>query len=249
MRPCDRDVRLLFLFVLHLAIMQSLQTPLRNTTLAAQVATQVESLITSGEWPVGMRIPPEYELVSRLGVSRNTIREALRSLVHTGMLEARPGDGTYVRDFSEIAQPLLRRTQRAALHDAVEVRSLLEQHAARLAAERRSAEDAAEMRRLLEALRQADDPASYAEADAALHRRIVASCGNDFLTEIYEILGGALKLSASPELLEQALANGEVDLHGALVDAIVAGKPHKAEKAAAALVEGLRSSRMPNKTS
>jgi DNA-binding FadR family transcriptional regulator len=51
-------------------------------TLAAQVARQVEGLITSGEWPVGTRIPPENALVERLGVSRNTVREALRSLSH-----------------------------------------------------------------------------------------------------------------------------------------------------------------------
>jgi len=87
----------------------SLTAPVRSSTLAAQVARQLEDLITSGEWPVGTRIPPESELVARLGLSRNTVREALRSLVHLGMLEARVGDGTYVRAFSELQAPMERR--------------------------------------------------------------------------------------------------------------------------------------------
>ena len=73
--------------------MLNLDAPVRSATLAAQVASQVEALIVSGEWPVGTRIPPENALVSSLGVSRNTVREALRSLVHTGML-AKPGPAT-----------------------------------------------------------------------------------------------------------------------------------------------------------
>src|SRR5215510_1612195 len=90
-----------------------LNLPVRAETLSLQVARQIENLITSGVWPVGTRIPPEKDLVSTLEVSRNTVREALRSLVHTGMLEARAGDGTYVRAPSELAAPLVRRAQRA----------------------------------------------------------------------------------------------------------------------------------------
>src|SRR5258706_7006879 len=176
----------------------ALQTPIRGMTLSAQVAEQVEALITSGAWPVGTRIPGENALVERLGVSRNTIREALRSLVHTGMLEARPGDGTFVRTPSELEAPLMRRAQRARLEDAVEVRSLLEQQAARLAALRRTDDDVRRLRTLLDAQRRASESgarAAYAEADAELHRTVVACTGNKFLTEIYEYLGGALKLS------------------------------------------------------
>jgi DNA-binding FadR family transcriptional regulator len=221
----------------------SLQTPTRGIPLSAQVAEQVEGLITSGAWPVGTRIPPEAALVERLRVSRNTVREALRSLVHTGMLEARPGDGTYVRMPSELAAPLVRRARRARLADAVEVRSLLEQQAARLAALRRSGEDVRRLRGLLERQRRASearDRAAYAEADAALHRAVVAASGNAFLTEIYEYLGGALKLSVSPELWDQMLADEEVRHHAALVDAIAAGNAAAAERAAQALVEALR---------
>jgi DNA-binding FadR family transcriptional regulator len=228
--------------------MAELQTPVRGATLAAQVAAQVEALITSGEWSVGTRILPETELVTRLGVSRSTVREALRSLVHTGMLEARPGDGTYVRAFSELAVPLLRRARRARLDEAVEVRCVLEQHAARLAALRRSKKDIARLQTLLRTQREASttgDPAAYAEADAALHRAVVACAGNAFLTEIYEHLGGALKPSASPE--PWALAVEEVELHAALVEAIADGDPAAAERAAVELIDALKDALLPER--
>jgi DNA-binding FadR family transcriptional regulator len=221
----------------------NLQTPVRGLTLSAQVTEQVEGLITSGEWPVGTRIPPENTLVGRLGVSRNTVREALRSLVHTGMLEARPGDGTYVRAPSELEAPLMRRARRARLEEAVEVRSLLEQQAAGLAALRRKSADVRRLRALLEKQRlasEAGDRVAYAEADAALHRAVVACTGNAFLTEIYEYLGGALKLSVSPGLWDQMLADEEIRHHAALVEAIAAGNAAAAERAAQALIEALR---------
>ena len=116
----------------------ALNVPIRPEPLSTQVARQIENLITSGVWPVGSRIPAEKDLVSQLLVSRNTVREALRSLVHTGMIEARVGDGTYVRSLTELAAPLVRRVKRGSLKDAIEVRAALEKEAAHLAAVRRT---------------------------------------------------------------------------------------------------------------
>jgi DNA-binding FadR family transcriptional regulator len=225
-----------------------LQTPVRAETLSAQVARQIEDLITSGTWPVGTRIPPENDLVAQLNVSRNTIREALRSLAHTGMIEARAGDGTYVRVPSELAAPLVRRARRARLEDAVEVRVLLEQQAARLAALRRDAGDVTRLRQLLAVQQEASaagDSSAYASADAELHRSIVACAGNELLSEIYEHLGGALKLSVSPQLWDQALATEEIGYHATLVEAIAAGDPGAAENAAADIINVLKNVLLP----
>ena len=66
--------------------------PLRSTartSLVDLVIEQMESLIADGEWPVGTKIPAEPLLVEQLDVGRNTVREAVRALVHTGMLEPR----------------------------------------------------------------------------------------------------------------------------------------------------------------
>jgi DNA-binding FadR family transcriptional regulator len=215
-----------------------LETATRTATLSVQVAGQLERLITSGRWPVGTRIPAENKLVSQLGVSRNTVREALRSLVHTGLLEARVGDGTYVRATSELEVALIRRAARANLQEAFEVRGLLEQAAAKLASQRRKLSDVAHLHKLVRALRDASgrgDVAGYSSADLDLHHTIVASTGNEFLTEIYDHLGDALKLSITPELWDQALAAEEVPHHEALVRAIAAGDGAAAEDAAVSI--------------
>lgn len=226
----------------------TLQSPVRGKTLSAQVARQIEDLITSGRWPVGTRIPGENDLVAQLGVSRNTVREALRSLVHTGLLEARAGDGTYVRALSELEVPLVRRASRARPDDAIEVRALLEQQAARLAALRRTESDVGRLRELLEAQRLAGltgDLSAYARADAELHNAVVACAGNELLTEMYLYLGGALKLSVSPELWDRVHAVEQIDHHAALIEAIAAGDPAAAERAAADIIEALRAVIMP----
>ncbi|MET0188833.1 MAG: GntR family transcriptional regulator, partial [Pseudonocardia sediminis] len=108
----------------------------RNVPLSTQIAERMRDRIDSGDWPVGMRIPAESALVAELGVSRNSVREGLRSLVHAGLLDARPGDGTYVRARSELRAVLERRARRGRPGDAAEVRSMLECQGARLASAR-----------------------------------------------------------------------------------------------------------------
>ena len=226
----------------------SLVAPSRGSTLSAQVTRQLERLITSGEWPVGRRIPAESELVAQLGLSRNTVREALRSLVHTGMLEARVGDGTYVSAPSELQMPFVRRVHRARPADAIELRAALERSAAGLAARRRTARQAAQLRKLVAALRAAgaaQDPPAFVAADSALHEAILGCAGNALLAEVYDHLGRALQLSSNPKLWDQALAVKEIGLHEALVDAIVGGDAARAEAAATALIDSLRAALLP----
>src|SRR3546814_20079193 len=100
----------------------------------------MRSQINAGEWTPGMRIPTESQLSNSLGVGRNTVREAVRALVHTGVLEVRQGAGTFVLS-SRDASGLLQRLDQAALHDTSEVRRALEVEAARLTASRRTDED------------------------------------------------------------------------------------------------------------
>lgn len=227
----------------------NLNSPTRSETLSIQVARQIETLITSGAWPVGSRIPAEKDLGNQLLVSRNTVREALRSLVHTGMIEARIGDGTYVRALSELAAPLSRRVRRSSLDDAIEVRAALEKQAASLAAKRRTDEDVAQLNDLLAVLRAAAadrDRASYTRADAELHRMIVVAARNELLGEMYEHFGKALKPSYVPDLWDEALASEEIEYHEALVDAIAAADAAAAERAASALIEILKNALLPN---
>ena len=115
----------------------------RRTGLIDTAVGELRERIETEQWPVGTRIPPEPALVDLLGVGRNTVREAVQSLVHAGLLERRQGSGTYVLSASELAASMGRQIADARQRDVVEVRRALEAEAARLASRRRTALDAA----------------------------------------------------------------------------------------------------------
>ncbi|MGI5240656.1 FadR/GntR family transcriptional regulator [Dactylosporangium sp. CA-139066] len=216
-----------------------LTNPRRGAPLAAQVADQLKALIVAGDWPIGTRIPPEHRLTEELGVSRNTIREALSALVHLGLLEARPGDGTYVRANSELQVSLGRRVAEADPHDAFEVRALLEHRGSRRAAQHATAEDVARIREYLErrdAARAAGDLPGFVEADFAFHRAVVIAGGNPLLAELYQHLSPVITqtISRTAALHDDRAVH---DLHHRLVDAIAAGDPDAAEACSVALVD------------
>src|SRR3954470_10045161 len=121
----------------------------RRAGLIEQVIEQLRAQITSGTWAVGSRIPTESELSQLTATSRNTVREAVQSLVHAGLLERRQGSGTYVLASSELAGAVSRRVAGARHRDVLEVRRTLEAGIARRAAARRTDADVARMRTLL----------------------------------------------------------------------------------------------------
>ncbi|MFE5097812.1 FadR/GntR family transcriptional regulator [Streptomyces sp. NPDC056638] len=219
--------------------MEGLRQPRRASTLAAQVADQLRVQLASGRWPVGTRIPGEHELAEMLHVSRNTIREALRALVHLGLLESRVGDGTYVRVTSELEAVLLRRTATTRPADVLELRAVLEEHAAGLAAERRSETDTARLRELLATARESNHSGSMAKvaaADGAFHLAVVQASGNELLAELYEHLGGALSALLAALPWDDAVAAEHDHWHAELVSAIGAGDAVAARYAASMLV-------------
>src|SRR5690242_15823713 len=136
-----------------------------SVSLAEQVAAQLRRRIAAGEFPVGALLPTELELARELGVSRNSVREGLRSLVHAGLLGARAGYGTFVVATSDLAPALARRLEHDRAADVAEVRLLLEREGARLAAVRATAEQRAGLGAALLARAAASDGATYAAAD------------------------------------------------------------------------------------
>jgi DNA-binding FadR family transcriptional regulator len=219
-----------------------LTRPARNVPLAQQVADQLKDLIASGIWAVGEKIPAENQLSTELGISRNSVREALRSLVHAGLLEARAGDGTYVRASCELGVSLHRRVGAGNPRDAYEVRSLLEQRGAGLAAERATPEQIADMQEILrrrDAARDRGDDAGYVAEDVAFHTAVVAAGGNALLAELYAHLHEAVMAGISRTLVSDPDAPLETR-HHELLAAIGQRRPREAEEIAAALVEEAR---------
>ncbi|WP_440708216.1 FadR/GntR family transcriptional regulator [Herbiconiux sp. YIM B11900] len=130
-------------------------------TLSQSVAAQLMAAVAAGEYRVGDKLPPERELMENFGVGRNTVREAIQSLVARGICEVRPGRGTTVlridgRSALE-GQNLSSLLADSAIDDLYEFRMLLETDAAARAAERADDDDRAS---ILEALRRYEDAAT-----------------------------------------------------------------------------------------
>lgn len=193
----------------------------RRTGLIDQVIEQLREQIVAGTWPIGGRIPTEAELAQLTGTSRNTVREAVQSLVHAGLLERRQGSGTYVLAASELAGAVSRRVAGAHQHHVLEVRRALEVGAARLAAQRRTPEDVQRMRELLAARNAAaerSDLREVAAKDVELHRAIGQAAHNPVLTDLYEHFLDAVHES----ILHSTLTGRAQDPseHVGLIDAI-----------------------------
>jgi DNA-binding FadR family transcriptional regulator len=212
----------------------------RRAGLIEQVIEQLREQIVAGTWGIGARIPTEAELAQLTGTSRNTVREAVQSLVHAGLLERRQGSGTYVLAASELAGAVGRRVATAHHVHVLEVRRTLEAGAARLAALHRTPDDVARLRGLIAerntAARRGDVDAQIA-GDVDLHRAIGQAAHNPVHNELYE--------NVVDTLSENVRSN--LDLHGgadesehvALVDAIEAQDPQRAEVEAAGFLDEL----------
>ncbi|WP_115790234.1 FadR/GntR family transcriptional regulator [Arthrobacter silvisoli] len=200
-------------------------TPVHRPVLADEVTARLRAMIQSGEWPMEERIPAEPELMARLSVSRGTLREAIKALAHSGMLEVRRGDGTYVRATSEMSGAARRMYKDHTPQHVLEVRLALDTQAARLAASNATAADIESMRSLLRAWREAwasGDVDTWARSDWAFHDLVAKASGNPLLHELYASFSGALHA----DLLVQRQRAGFNGVPGAgheeLVDALEA---------------------------
>ncbi|GAA4819396.1 FadR/GntR family transcriptional regulator [Tomitella cavernea] len=206
-----------------------MQSITRGRGLVDQVTEMLRGEIRQGRWPVGSRIPTEAELSRITGAGRNTVREAVRSLVHAGLLDRRQGSGTFVLADSSVTAVLRREIDPARRRELLELRQALEVTAATLAAQRRSAEDIADMRRLLARMdrhHRDGDLDAAARADAALHRAVVVSAHNSTYLQVYE----GVVPTMTEEMLAELSHSGTVYLseHRALVDAIDDGDAARA---------------------
>ena len=167
-------------------------------TAGTQVVTWLRAQIVDSQWPVGTRIPSELELIETLGVSRNTVREAVKQLTSTGMLEIRRGDGTFVRSRSDMSGVLERELRVAGLLTVHEVRRAIELEAVDLACGRRTRTDVSVLQELLGRRNrlgnEPDDLREFLQIDIAFHAAVVAAAHNSMLDKLF--------LSISPTIWE-----------------------------------------------
>lgn len=212
-------------------------------SLVDQVIDQMREAIASGQWRVGDRIPAEPELVNAFGVARNTMREAVRALAHTGVLEVRHGDGTFVRAHDETAVVLQRWLGLADLLDVLTARRGLEVEAARQAADRRTPDDLTQLARM-----QRGPASDGVEAEVAsameFHAAVVAASHNPVLVMLHRALAAATRAGMRRTATDPSLPDVGGEAHQELLAAIRRRDPEQAGQSAArhldVLIDGLR---------
>lgn len=159
--------------------------PANKSTLHDNILSQLIEAIKKGTWQPGEKLPGEQELAATFQVSRNSIREVLKALVLSGVLEAHAGQGTFLTadavaklEGDSLASAIW---GDASLWDMKEVRSLLEGHIAYLAARRATPEQLEELRQSL--LRVSPDE-NITESHARFHRILSTMAGNPLLTNL-----------------------------------------------------------------
>jgi DNA-binding FadR family transcriptional regulator len=205
--------------------------------LYQQIAAQLSSLIASGEFKVGQRLPSERELAVQLGVSRPSLREALIALELEGLVEVRVGAGIWVTAASG-RDPATSGGQQEGEgpFELLRARWLLEGEIAALAAREATAADLATIRTaLVEMERLEKKNQDFSAFDRDFHLRIAASTHNGVLLAVVEDLWdrgrGAMWRLMEQHFQTPALQAASVNDHRAIFQALVAHDPREARNA------------------
>lgn len=199
-------------------------------------------MIATGRLRAGQRIPPESELCEELGVSRGSLREAVRMLAALRVVEPRHGSGTYVsqlrpEDIIGSLSLTVELLPLAGLLEVYEIRRVLESHIAAQAAARMTAETIQTIFGHIEAMETTDDPSKVSEIDHQFHSAIARTGANptlESLLAVFRARSRAYQLFALPE--GRAIKQASDEEHRAIATAIANRDPAAAASAAAAHV-------------
>jgi GntR family transcriptional repressor for pyruvate dehydrogenase complex len=206
---------------------------------------RIKEMIVSGELRPGDRLPPEKELSETLGLSRNSLREAVKALELARVLDVRRGDGTYVTSLTpslllDAMSFLVDVHQDASVLELLEVRRILEPAAAALAATRATPEDIDRLRELLGRVDETTPVEDLVAQDIVFHRTISALSGNAYLTQLLDTLSSStLRARIWRGLTQEGAVARTLTEHRAIVDALAEGDPALVEAQVLAHVSGV----------
>ncbi len=214
-------------------------------SVSVEVAARIRAMLASGELAPGDRLPAERRLAEVFGVSRNSVREAIRVLTNQGLIISKVGSGTYVADVQgeEFAAALagVVTLERKRLADIFQVRLLLEPQIAGLAATHRSAEDMAVLEATLQAQREAVAAGRDGHAeDHAFHARLAAMSGNTIVERLTSNLADILRETRSEGLQPMERRTASVRAHELILQALHEGDAAMAEEAMRDHLESIR---------
>ena len=205
--------------------------------------------ILSGRYAVGASLPPEPILCEELGVSRTVVREAIKSLVAKGLLVTGPKVGTRVMpdahwnwfDPDVVAWQSACGLTPDFLKDLQELRRVVEPAAVRLAAERATPEDIAHIEAAYAGMKQAvEEGGDYVTHDLRFHEGLLQASHNRMLVQMSKALNALLRTSFEISTRIEDGTKTSLPLHRAVLNAVIARNPAKAERAVMVLIEGAR---------
>jgi DNA-binding FadR family transcriptional regulator len=227
------------------ASLDAVLRPVRSGNTFEEAIKRIMQAIKLGAVTVGDRLPPERELARRLGVSRVTLREALKALTAEGYVESRRGrsGGTFItyepEEHEPVAPELDADELRAHLHEAVVLRTVLEPGAAEAAAACELTEDDAQyLRDRLAEVTAARSRETHRLADARLHLAIAELTGSSSLiAAVADAQMTLADLLAAIPVLSRNIDHSNTQ-HAAIVEAILANDPERARAAMRDHVDG-----------
>ena len=194
--------------------------------LTDQAIAKIKELIMSGEFAADSKLPKEQELAQRLGLSRNSLREAVRALTLIGVLEPRVGDGTYVTSL----EPELLLTGMGFVGDLLtgdtllelhQVRRILEPVATGMAATRLTEANYDDLLRCLSRMDAAETTQAFIAVDEEFHRIIINASGNSTLASLIQNLsGGTLRARLWRSVTERGAIETTKKRHWDIYDAL-----------------------------
>jgi DNA-binding FadR family transcriptional regulator len=205
--------------------------------------------IVGGHYLPGAAIPPEPALCATLGVSRTVVREAVKSLAAKGLIVTGPKVGTRVLpeeqwnwfDPDVVAWQSKAGLTREFLRDLQELRRVVEPAGVRLAAERATAQDIAEIEAAYAGMKDAiENGGDYVKHDLLFHQGLLRACHNRMVVQMSKALGALLRTSFEISTSRPDGPASSLPLHRAVLDAVIARSPQRAEKAILVLIDGAR---------
>ena len=200
-------------------------SPIKKTRVAEEVADRIRVLMLDGTFPPGEPLPSERHLAERFGVSRGSIRDALRTLETIGLVETRHGQGTFPLELSveRLVAPLASvMAYRSDLQtELLDVRRMFEPAVARAAALRATEEDLADLQRVLDAQRQKLKTGQSAiTEDTAFHAILARATRNRVVMSIMATLNDLLVESRTQSLNQKGRPARSIEGHESVVAAL-----------------------------
>ncbi|GIH60092.1 MULTISPECIES: FadR/GntR family transcriptional regulator [Microbispora] len=207
--------------------------------------SSIKDMILSGELGPGDRLPREADLAERLGLSRNSLREAVRALALINVLDVRQGDGTYVTSLDprlllDALSFVVDFHQDDTVLQFFEVRRILEPAATAMAATRMTDEDVAELRDILDAFPEKPSTEDFVANDLRFHQRIALGSGNPVLSSLIESISGpTARARIWRGLTQEGAAETTRAQHTAIYEAIAGRRPEIAQAWATVHIAGV----------